>query len=81
MLALCLMGPRIPLTDSLKMGHPRPIFRLFSSLQTNITTNKCEKMSIQYAVLGFELRTLKYESPHITTRSGLPPLTDLFNRC
>ena len=34
-----------------------PLFRLFSSFQTNFTiftTNKCEKMSIQYTVLGFE---------------------------
>ena len=33
-----------------------PLFRLFSSFQTNIsilTTNKCEKMSIQYTLLGF----------------------------
>ena len=38
-----------------KMGHP-----LISSFQTNITivtTNKCEKMSIQYTVLGFEPTT------------------------
>ena len=42
------------------MAHPWPRFRLFSSFQTNITiltTNKCEKMSIQYAVLGFEPTT------------------------
>ena len=33
------------------------LFNLFSPFQTNITifkTNKCEKMSIQYTVLGFE---------------------------
>ena len=44
----------------LKMGHPRPLFHLFSSFQTNITiftTNICEKMSIQYTVPGFELTT------------------------
>ena len=43
-----------------KMGQPRPLFRLFSSFQTNITiltTNKCEKMSIQYPAPGFELTT------------------------
>ena len=39
----------------------RPLFRLFSSFHTNVrifTTNKCEKMSIQYMVLGFEPMTL-----------------------
>ena len=39
-----------------KMGHPRPLFHLFSSFQTNFTvctTNKCEQMSFQYTVLGF----------------------------
>ena len=39
------------------MGHSRPLFHLFSSFQTNITiitANKCDKMSIQYLVLGFE---------------------------
>ena len=43
-----------------KIGHPRPLFRLFESFQTNITiftTNKCEKMSIQYMLPGFELTT------------------------
>ena len=36
-------------------GPSQPLFRLFSSFQRNIfTTNKCEKMSIQYKVLGFE---------------------------
>ena len=45
-----------------KDGHSRPLFRLFSSFQTNITvltTNKCEKISIQYTVLGFELTTFR----------------------
>ena len=39
-----------------KMGQPRPLFHLFSSFQTHITiftTDKCEKMSIQYPVPGF----------------------------
>ena len=43
-----------------RMGHSRPLFCLFSSFQTNITiltTNKCEKMFIQYPVLGFKLST------------------------
>ena len=44
-----------------KMGKPWPLFHLFSSFQTHITmftTNKCEKMSVQYMVPGFELMTL-----------------------
>ena len=44
----------------LKMGQPRPRFNLFSSFQkhfTIFTINKCEKMSIQYPVLGFEPTT------------------------
>ena len=44
----------------IKMGHP--VFWLFSSFQTNITTftrNKCEKMSIQYMVLRFGPTTLE----------------------
>ena len=43
-----------------KMGPPWPLFHLFSSFQTHITifsTNKCEKMSIQYMVPGFKLIT------------------------
>ena len=46
----------------LKMGHPRPLFRLFSSFHTDITiftTNICEKMNIQYMVLGFEPTTFR----------------------
>ena len=41
-------------------GQTRPLFHLFWSFQTHITiiaTNKCEKMSIQYTLLGFELTT------------------------
>ena len=42
------------------MGRPRPLFRLFLSFQTNttnLTTNKFEKMSIQYLAPGFKLTT------------------------
>ena len=42
-----------------KNCHPRPLFGLFSSFQTNITTNLCENMSIQYTVLGFEPTTFR----------------------
>ena len=51
-----------------KMGQPRPLFNLFPSFQTHITiftTNKCEQMSIQYMVPGFELATFGTRgSPH-----------------
>ena len=43
-----------------KMEQPRPLFHLYWSFQTRITiftTNKCEKMSIQYMVRGFEPMT------------------------
>ena len=43
-----------------KNGPTRPLFHLFLSFQNQIiifTTNKCEKMSIQYTVLGFKLTT------------------------
>ena len=43
-----------------KWANPGLFFYLFSSFQTHITiftTNKCEKMSIHYTVLGFELTT------------------------
>ena len=33
-----------------KIGHPRPLFHLFSSFQTNttiLTTNKCEKCYVR----------------------------------
>ena len=60
----------------LKNGPTRPLFHLFLSFQTQIiifTTNKCEKMSIQYTVLGFKLTTFGTWSPPTTTRPGLPP--------
>ena len=40
----------------------------FSNKQCNFTTNKCEKIIHQYAVLGFE--PFEHESPSITTRPG-----------
>ena len=42
------------------MGQSRPLFVYFQSFQTNnkiFTTIQCEKMSIKYMVLGFELMT------------------------
>ena len=53
-------------------GIPGLFLILFSSFQTKITiltTNICERMSIQYMVLGFEPTT--HESPPITNRPGL----------
>ena len=50
-----------------EMGLPQSLFHLFPSIQTHFTfftTNKYEKMSIQYTVPGYEL---------IITRPGLPP--------
>ena len=46
------------------MGHPRPLFHLFSSFQTNITiftTNICEKMS-DHPVYGAFINTTSYHS-------------------
>ena len=56
------------------MGHPRPLFRLFSSFQTNITiltTNICEKMLCWRR--DSNPQPLEHESPPINTRLGLPP--------
>ena len=42
------------------MGQSWPLFHLFSSFQTRLTiftTNKCERVYIQYLALGFELTT------------------------
>ena len=55
------------------MDHPQPLSRFNLSFQTKntiLTTNKCEKMSIQYSVLGFEPTTFGHESPPITTSPG-----------
>ena len=46
----------------LKKSHPRPLFRLFSSSQTNITiltTNKCEKVLSVYSA-GIQTQDLQY---------------------
>ena len=45
-----------------KMGHPRPLFRLFLSFQTNITiirTNNCEKvMTTSAGIQTHDLRNM-----------------------
>ena len=58
------------------MGQPRPLFRLFSSFQTNITiltTNKCEKCPSSIWRRDLKSQPSDYESPPLTTRPGLPP--------
>ena len=60
-----------------KMGHPRPLFRLFLSFQTNntiIRTNKCEKvMTTSLRRRDSNTWPSEHESPPITTKPGLPP--------
>ena len=51
-------------SDIFNNGQPRPLLSfIFGSFQTNINTidatNKCEKMSIQYMVPGFEPTTFR----------------------
>ena len=58
-----------------KMGQPRPLFRLFSSFQTNqflqqINVKKCSS-SIRRR--DSNSQPSDYESPPLTTRPGLPP--------
>ena len=60
------------------MGHPRPLFHLFSSFQTHITiltTTRCGKMLCPSSIWHRDLnpRPSEHESPPITTRPGLPP--------
>ena len=54
------------------MGHPRPLFCLFLSFQTNITiftTNKCEKWPFStLRCWNSNPRPSYHESPPITTR-------------
>ena len=60
------------------MGQPQPLFVYFRSFQTNITNiyNKYMWKNV-HPVYGAGIRThdLWNESPPITTRPGLPPLT------
>ena len=58
-----------------KVAHPRPLFRLFSSFQTNITicaTNKCEKCPSSVWFGDLNPRPLDHESSLMTTRPWLP---------
>ena len=63
------------------MGYHRPLFRLFSSFQTNITTltkKLCLKMSIYMQNWDSNPQPSGHESPPITTTPGLPPTTNQF---
>ena len=56
-----------------KMGHPRPLFRLYLSWQTNITiftTNFCEKCPSILQCWDSNPQPSELESPPITTRPG-----------
>ena len=61
-----------------KMGHPRPLFRLFSvfsNKQYNSYNKSMWKMSSPSSIWRWDLnpRPLERESPPITTRPVLPP--------
>ena len=58
------------LSSFLKMGQSG---HLFQTDITIFTTNKCEKMSIQYTTFGTRV------SPPISTRPGLPPKNQSIN--
>ena len=58
------------------MNQPRPLFRLFSSFQTNntiFTTNKCEKCPSSIRRWDSNSQPSDSVSPPLTTES--PPLT------
>ena len=58
-----------------QMGHLQPLFHSFSSIQTNITIftpNKCEKCPSSVQCWDSNPQPSRHESPHITTRPGLP---------
>ena len=60
----------------LKKGYPRPLFRLFSSFQTNITnltTDISEKCPSSIWCRDSNPQPSEQESPPLTTRPGLPP--------
>ena len=63
------------------MGHPRPLFHLFSSFKQTlqflqqINMKKCPS---SIWCQDQNPRPLEYESPPIITRPGLPPLKKIF---
>ena len=54
-------------------------FHLFPTNVTFFTTNECEKMSIQYMGYDSNPRSSEHESPPISTRPGLPPVSVLWD--
>ena len=61
-----------------KMGHLRPLFiylHLFKQTLHFFTTNKCEKYPSSIWCRDSNQWPLEHESPPITTRPGLPPVT------
>ena len=56
-------------------GPSQPLFRSFSSFQTNITifTTNVEKCTSSIQCRDLNSQPFEYESPPITTRTGLPP--------
>ena len=64
----------LPEQLAVKMGHPRRPFRLFLSIQTNITiftTNICEKCTSSIWCWDSNPQPSKHESPPMTIRPGL----------
>ena len=70
----------LPTTEIRSSNPVISIFYLLSTLQTIITifTNKCEKCPSRIRCQDLNPRPSENESPHITTRPGLPPLYFLF---
>ena len=63
------------------MDLPSPLFRLFSSFQTNITiftSNKCEKCPSGIQCWDSNPRLSGHESPPTTIRPGLVPRLSIF---
>ena len=64
----------------LKMGQPRPLFHLFSSFQTYITIfqqKNLKKCPFSIRCHDSNSWPLEHESPLITTRPGVPPVSML----
>ena len=80
-LPFCWMGSTLTTLFFKKMGQLRPLFHLFSSLQTHITiftTKNVKKCSSSILCWDSNSRPLDHESPPITTRPGNLPLWQLF---
>ena len=70
-----------------KMGQPRPLFHLFSSFQTcitnftNFTTNRyVKKCPSSIQCRDSNSQPLEHESPPITTRPGLLPMSTIVSK-